>query len=165
VICTQPALFGIEQQELTSDDYYTPRWVFDAMGLTFDLDVCAPPGGIPWIPAARYFTQADDGLAQPWDGRVWMNPPFSGTGRWVDRFIAHGNGVCIIPHSRSRWHARLWATDAAFVDPNSEHAPSMFQFIREGVETNVYMPVFMAAFGDECVEVLHHIGPVRRLVR
>ena len=28
--------------KMTSDDCYTPRWVFDAMGLEFDLDVAAP---------------------------------------------------------------------------------------------------------------------------
>lgn len=62
----QPALFGAPQTALTSDDYYTPAWVFERLGITFDLDVCAPPGGIPWIPAARYYTMEDDGLAQPW---------------------------------------------------------------------------------------------------
>jgi hypothetical protein len=51
----------------TSDDCYTPRWVFDAMGLRFDLDVAAPVGG-PWhVPCDRYLTAEDDGLAQPWD--------------------------------------------------------------------------------------------------
>lgn len=74
---------------ITSDDCYTPRWVFDAMGLEFDLDVAAPPGG-PWhVPAARYFTATDDGLSQDWDGLVWCNPPYSGFGRWADRFATH----------------------------------------------------------------------------
>lgn len=37
-------LFDVDSSAvaLTSDDCYTPRWVFDAMGLRFDLDVAAP---------------------------------------------------------------------------------------------------------------------------
>ena len=42
---SQAVLFGAEQSELTSDDYYTPAWVFERMGIEFDLDPCAPPGG------------------------------------------------------------------------------------------------------------------------
>ena len=160
-VALQAPLFGAPQAALTSDDYYTPAWVFERMDITFDLDVCAPPGGIPWIPAARHFTVEDDGLAQPWHGRVWMNPPFSGTAPWVDRFIDHGHGVCLVPHSRARWHGRLWASGAAMADPNPVDS-SMFMFMREGKPTNIYMPVFVAAFGDECVEAIGRLGRVRR---
>lgn len=73
----------------TSDDCYTPRWVFDAMGLSFDLDVAAPIGG-PWhVPCKRYYTAADDGLSQPWDGLVWCNPPYSNYSPWAERFAGH----------------------------------------------------------------------------
>lgn len=70
----QPRLFPVQQEQLTSDDYYTPAWVFERMGIEFDLDVCAPPGGIPWIPAKRYYTQADDGLVAPWGGASLDEP-------------------------------------------------------------------------------------------
>jgi hypothetical protein len=85
------ALFGLDPAEVkvTTDDCYTPRWVFDAMGLHFDLDVAAPVGG-PWhVPCDRYFTAEDDGLAQDWDGLVWCNPPYSNYGPWADRFAEH----------------------------------------------------------------------------
>jgi hypothetical protein len=52
----------------TADDCYTPRWVFDAMGLEFDLDAAAPFGGPLHVPAKRWYTAAEDGLTQPWDG-------------------------------------------------------------------------------------------------
>lgn len=78
---------------MTSDDCYTPRWVFDAMGLRFDLDVAAPPGG-PWhVPADRYLTATDDGLTSEWDGVVWCNPPYSKFRPWVDRWATHPTGV------------------------------------------------------------------------
>lgn len=84
---------------VTSDDCYTPRWVFDAMGLEFDLDVAAPPGG-PWhVPAKRYYTAEDDGLTQPWDGLVWCNPPYSSFATWAGRFASHDRmalmGICL----------------------------------------------------------------------
>jgi hypothetical protein len=78
---------------VTSDDCYTPRWVFDAMGLEFDLDVAAPPGG-PWhVPAKRWYTAEDDGLTSPWDGLVWCNPPYSRMKDWAPLWLAHPTGV------------------------------------------------------------------------
>lgn len=84
-------LFALPSDSLkvTSDDCYTPRWVFNAMGLQFDLDVAAPPGG-PWhVPAKRYYTAEDDGLSQSWDGLVWCNPPYSNYTPWAERFARH----------------------------------------------------------------------------
>jgi hypothetical protein len=54
---------------VTSDDWYTPKWIFDALGLVFDLDVSSPVGGIPWLPTVQYFTLLDDGLQQQWGGQ------------------------------------------------------------------------------------------------
>lgn len=158
----QPPLFGVAQTQSTSDDYYTPSWVFERMGIRFDLDVCAPPGGVPWVPADRFYTQADDGLSAEWVGRVWMNPPYSNSAPWVDRFIDHGHGVALVQHCRARWHSRLWRTATALADPNQDGAP-LFQFIRDGKPTNVYMPVVLAAFGDDCAEAISRLGVVRRV--
>ena len=63
----------------TSDDYYSPKWIFEALQLEFDTDPAQPIGGVSWIPVKKYYTIIDDGLSQPWDGRVWMNPPYSQT--------------------------------------------------------------------------------------
>lgn len=92
---TATPLFAVptDAVAVTSDDCYTPRWVFDAMGLEFDLDVAAPPGGPLHVPARRYFTAADDGLAQPWEGLVWCNPPYSAMKVWAPRWCAHPAGV------------------------------------------------------------------------
>jgi len=78
------------------EDWYTPQWVFDGLGLVFDLDVAAPPGGVPWVPARRHFTEADDGLAQPWDGVVWCNPPYSAPTDWCRRFAEHPDMALLI---------------------------------------------------------------------
>lgn len=153
----QPPLFGVAQTQETSDDYYTPAWVFETMGLTFDLDVCAPPSGIPWIPATRYYSKEDDGLSSPWSGRVWMNPPYSGASLWVDRFIEHGNGVCLLPFSKSGWFQRLWACADAVCSPDRA---GTWKFASE---RSIQFPVFFAAFGDECADAISRVGVVRRV--
>lgn len=38
-----------------SDEWYTPRYVFDALGVTFDLDVAAPRLGPRHVPAHLWF--------------------------------------------------------------------------------------------------------------
>jgi hypothetical protein len=152
-------LFPVANGHATSDDYYTPPWLFDLMGIRFDLDVCTPPGGVDWVPASRHYTIDDDGLAQPWSGRVWMNPPYSDSAPWVRRFIAHRHGIALVQHCRSQWHSDLWATADALVDPNrSTPDGAMFKFWRDDQLVNVYMPVVLAAFGAECVEAIQRVG-------
>lgn len=148
----QQSLISVPQGKLTKDDYYTPKEVFAALGLNFDLDVCAPPGGVPWIPAERYYTLEDDGLSKPWTGRVWMNPPYSKTTPWVRRFIEHGHGIALVMHAKSAWHPALWAAADACAMP--------FAYA-DFVGGSVFMPVWYAAFGDECVEALSRVGVVR----
>jgi hypothetical protein len=149
-------LFGLEQGTITSDDYYTPKWLFDEMGLTFDIDVASPPGGVPWIPAKRYFTMADDGLLQPWEGRVWMNPPYSDAAPWVDKFMQHRHGVALLSMSNARWVDAVWLSDAAIV-----LLPFNMRFVRLNMRTDIRSHTFLAAFGDECVEAISRIGRVR----
>lgn len=78
-----------------SDQWYTPPWIFEGLGVTFDLDVAAPQEPLDWIPARRRYTAADDGLVLPWHGTVWCNPPYSAPTAWCYRWARHGDG-CIL---------------------------------------------------------------------
>ena len=81
-----------------SSEWYTPKAIFDALGLTFDLDPCSPGVGLCHVPARKVFTTAADGLTQPWHGLVWLNPPFGGRrGQvpWLRRFFQHKNGIAL----------------------------------------------------------------------
>jgi hypothetical protein len=72
-----------------SDEWYTPqhivRRVCDVLG-TVDLDPCSNNSEHPNIPATHHLTASDDGLAHPWFGRVYMNPPY---GREISDWISH----------------------------------------------------------------------------
>lgn len=89
-----------------SDDWYTPPEIFDALGLSFDLDPCSPGSG-HWVPAARIYTKSSDGLSRPWQGCVFMNPPFgkrNGHVPWLRKFIEHGDGVAVVrAYTSSKW--------------------------------------------------------------
>lgn len=80
-----------------SVEWFTPPGIFEALGIEFDLDPAAPAGGVPWVPAKRYFTREDDGLAQPWCGRCWVNPPYGRSiARWLTRLAVHGDGIALV---------------------------------------------------------------------
>jgi len=79
-----PALLSHE-----STEHYTPQYILDAviacMG-AIDLDPCSNSREIPNVPAARHYTAQDNGLVQPWEGRVFLNPPFGpGVERWFSK--------------------------------------------------------------------------------
>ena len=78
-------------------DWYTPKWIFDALGEHFDLDPCQPEDKIPWIPCDRHYSIIDNGLMQPWDGFVWLNPPYGKyTSDWLAKMHAHRNGIALV---------------------------------------------------------------------
>lgn len=77
------------------EEWLTPPYIINALG-EFDLDPCAPI--VRLFPTAQsFFTINDDGLAHPWQGRVWLNPPYGDqTTRWLQRLAEHGNGIALI---------------------------------------------------------------------
>ena len=87
-----------------SDEWYTPKYIFDALNLTFDLDVAAPIGGPRHVPAKAWLTQNEDGLISQWRGLIWMNPPFGHQKHkraWLKRFFGHQNGIALVPDRTS----------------------------------------------------------------
>lgn len=59
----------------------TLRWCQEKAGVTgWDLDVAACQEAHV---AERYYTHQQNGLALPWLGRVWCNPPYSHIEPWV----------------------------------------------------------------------------------
>lgn len=80
-----------------SVEWYTPAWIFDGLDLTFDVDPCSPLNVETAVPANIKYTTLDDGLAAPWAGRVWLNPPYGkDTRKWMDKMALHGNGIALV---------------------------------------------------------------------
>lgn len=85
-----------------SDDWYTPRYIFDALGLSFDLDPASPIEGPRYVPARHWFYDA--GLERDWFGLVWLNPPFGNQNqkrKWLTKFFEHGSGIALLPDRSS----------------------------------------------------------------
>jgi hypothetical protein len=107
--------FTHDKEDNLSVDWYTPPSVFKSLGLTFDLDPCAPVGGIPWIPAKKFYSVDDDGLKAAWEGLVWLNPPYGKhPGAWLARMHEHRNGVALVfARTDCRWfHDHVASADA-----------------------------------------------------
>jgi hypothetical protein len=141
-----------------SVEWYTPPGIFEALGLTFDLDPCSPAGGLDWVPARRFFSIEDDGLGKPWDGRVWLNPPYGpNTERWMRKLAAHGDGVALVfARTETEWwqqtviasHAVCFiAGRLTFVTAAKRPAPY-----------NSGAPSALVAFGPGCAEALAQSG-------
>ena len=90
------SMCGHESARQQTETWLTPPEILRALG-AFDLDPCCPPF-MPWTTAARMLTPEDDGLAHPWAGRVWLNPPWGHKATpWLERLAAHGNGIALLP--------------------------------------------------------------------
>jgi phage N-6-adenine-methyltransferase len=110
------------------DGWTTPAWVleklYEVVGGRFDLDPCAPTRtGLGGVRARIRFTEEDNGLALPWFGKVFLNPPYSrGMIRWIAKAHAEVESgradmaVCLVPartdtawfHRHVAGHADVW---------------------------------------------------------
>jgi DNA N-6-adenine-methyltransferase (Dam) len=112
-----------EQSVGATSEWYTPPYVFEALGCRFDVDVASPGCDVvPWVPAIRHIVR--DSMITDWgDGFAWMNPPFGGRNAlipWLQKFVDHGNGVALVPDRTSApwWQAFAPQMDALlFVAP------------------------------------------------
>lgn len=98
-----------EQSVGATDEWYTPKYVFDALGCVFDVDVAAAPNQRD-VPAGDFIRY--DSLSYAWQGFIWMNPPFGGRNAiepWLEKFIEHGNGIALTP---DRTSAPWWQSAA-----------------------------------------------------
>lgn len=99
-----------EAHSAGTEEWETPPELFVELDreFAFELDVCAAPDSAR---CERYFSPADDGLRQVWEGTCWMNPPAGlGIEQWVAK--AHraatergATVVCLLP---ARVDAEWW---------------------------------------------------------
>jgi hypothetical protein len=140
-----------------SDEWYTPKTIFEQMGREFYLDVCAPENGVDWVPVVKWFSIKDDGLLQKWSGAVWMNPPYSRPAPWVEKWLNHSNGVALLPMAKSKWFNNLMNSEAKFV-----LLPSTFKFQSpDGKPLSLMMASTLWALGEANIEAISKVGKIR----
>lgn len=123
-----------------SNEWYTPSRYIEAarrvMG-GIDLDPASCELANRTVKAARYYTKEDNGLAQEWRGRVWLNPPYGSLdvvkqGRagqegiakpFIFKLIQEYNqgGVkqavlCVTTDTDAKWFLPLWDYLICFAD-------------------------------------------------
>lgn len=157
-------VFTHEIHEEATDEYGTPldfhRPIADAVG-GFDLD---PAAGAERRPLAdRRFTADDDGLTRAWDGKVWLNPPFSEKALWVRRAreqVAAGNVqtavvLLSVDTSTDLFHRHLAKADLICFRRG--------RLAFDGGGDSPNFGVLLAVFGevnDDLLSVLQHMGTV-----
>jgi hypothetical protein len=100
-----------------SDEHYTPPNILEAVYFCLgelDLDPCSNSHSSPNVRAKKHFTIEDNGLAQEWSGRVFMNPPFSDIKKWVPYVIKEYSSGRVIEaialtkaDTRTNWYKKL----------------------------------------------------------
>jgi phage N-6-adenine-methyltransferase len=107
-------------------EHYTPREIIDAviacMG-EIDLDPCSNSHADPNVPAEEHYTAEDNGLAQEWHGRIYMNPPYGREiGAWVEKlcqehYAGHTlEAIALVPaRTDTQWWQQLRDFPVCFV--------------------------------------------------
>jgi ParB family chromosome partitioning protein len=113
---------GNDDADRTADERYSPAWVIDAVRRVMggiDLDPASCRQANETVRADRYYTRETDGLTKPWNGRVFLNPPFSlGLRAWTAKLTAEieagrvEQAVVVAPtdmlvHLADRWFSTL----------------------------------------------------------
>ena len=103
-------------------EWSTPPDLFAELDAEFHFDLDAASTDENAL-CERHYTKEDDGLAQPWDGNVWCNPPYGREiGKWVRKAAESDGGgvvVCLVPARTDTawWHDWVvgHATEVRFI--------------------------------------------------
>jgi hypothetical protein len=146
------------------EEWLTPPHVLKALG-PFDLDPCAPIVR-PWDTAAKHFTIMDNGLTKPWEGRVWLNPPYGNEmPKWIARLADHGRGTSLL-FARTETDAffeAIWykATAMLFLRGRLTY----YHVNGKPADYNAGAPSVLIAYGEDDAEKLRVCGLKGRFIR
>jgi phage N-6-adenine-methyltransferase len=152
-----------QSARMNSDTWITPKEIVYSLGI-FDLDPCTPDE-MPWPTAKTRYTKKDDGLAQNWHGRVWLNPPYSReAAKWLTKLADHGNGIALIfARTETSWFFKdIWnrANSLLFIEGRIyfHHACG------KKARANAGAPSVLVAYGEEndmWLKIANEMGDIR----
>lgn len=107
-----------------SDQYWTPQYLADELQAEFGVFTLDPAADENNTKAERFYTKDDDGLSQPWNGIVFVNPPYGRQlAKWVDKAISE------LPNCERIIMLVPARTDTKWFNRAAEHA-SLIRFFK-----------------------------------
>lgn len=142
------------------NQWFTPKYIFDAIGLEFDMDPCSPGEGLTNVPAKKHLTIVEDGLVTPWEGTVFVNPPYGKhTPIWMKKLAQHNDGIALVfARTDVKWFQENIATSSALCFISSR---VKFHKGHIGPGSQVGTPgagSMLIAYGDKAAEALKNSG-------
>lgn len=100
----------------SENTWFTPKEFLEKLGM-FDLDPCTMSFRPFDIANKSYcFDLGQDGLTLPWEGHVWLNPPYGKElGPFVDKFIQHRYGIMLIFARMGSEHIQKLIKEGAYL--------------------------------------------------
>lgn len=150
---------NVDRLKHKSVEWYTPAWIFEELGISFDLDPSSPHDHESQVPATIKYTVYDDGLSKKWIGRVWLNPPYGpDTTFWIQRLIEHGDGIALVfSRTDTVWFQNAFkaATSILFLVGRIDFIPG---HENKHKTSHCGAGSVMLAFGEECGTALKNMA-------
>jgi phage N-6-adenine-methyltransferase len=152
-----------------SNEWYTPAHIIDLARETLggiDLDPASCELANQTVQAERYYTEDDNGLSLPWNGRVWMNPPYGElAGKFVHRFVSEyqaGNidaGIILVKAATdTAWFRPLFEYPICFIHGRVKFYTSE----TEGIATFPSVCIYLGEDEARFCDVFSTIGRVMK---
>jgi len=152
-----------------SNEWNTPKDIIDRVILVMgrvDIDPCSNSKDNPSVPAGIHFTQEDNGLIQPWEGKVYMNPPYGREiGDWTSylkeqyEFGRITEAIALVPsRTDTEWFRELSEYPRCFIWGRLKFS---------GFDNAAPFPSMAVYFGrdiDKFISVFKDIGDVYRRI-
>lgn len=102
---------------ITPDDceWYTPPEILNRVYQVMEIDLDPASPAVPTVKARKHYTKEQNGLTKPWEGNIYLNPPYGReVSKWIDKLTEEwqacriSNAIILI-HAKTdtRWFEKL----------------------------------------------------------